>query len=136
MLLAYATWANYKIIDKRSSERIERGLDVLQEHALKVFQTVEHAMAEANEVLRGSSDEGIRSNETFYSERFKRIHDGLPQIQSIWAFDAEGRPLVASTVRPVPPNLINADRDYFRAQVQQDGGTYCRPTCNSGPLTT
>src|SRR5580765_1505627 len=95
MLLVYATWANYKIIDKRSSERIERGLDVLQEHALKVFQTVEHAMAEANEVLRGSSDEGIRSNETFNSERFKRIHEGLPQIQSIWAFDAEGRPLVA-----------------------------------------
>src|SRR4051794_20592209 len=78
MLLAYATWANYNIIDNRGSERIERGLDVLQEHALKVFQTVEHAMAEANEVLRGASDEGIRSNETFYSERFKRIHNGLP----------------------------------------------------------
>src|SRR4028118_1774165 len=45
-------------------------------------------------------------------------------MQSIWAFDREGRRLVSSTVVPVPRTLNNADRDYFQAQVPADAGTY------------
>src|SRR5215217_1757018 len=124
LLFAYATWANHRFIDQRSTERIESALDVIQEQALKVLQTIERTIAETNEVLRGLSDEAIRADERRLSRRLKQTQVALPQMQSIWAFDHEGRPLVSSTVVPVPPTLNNADRDYFRAQVDRDAGIF------------
>src|SRR4051812_30418500 len=123
-LFAYAAWANHRFIDQRATERIESALDVIQEHTLKVLQTIERTIAETNEVLRGLTDEEIRSDQTRLSARLKRTQNALPQMQSIWAFDREGRPLVSSTVLPVPPTLNNADRDYFQAQVARDAGTF------------
>src|SRR5215210_6609806 len=124
LLFVYATWANHRSIDQRSTERIESALDIIQEHALKVLQTIERTIAETNEVLRGLSDDQIRADEKRLSRRLRQTQDALPQIQSIWAFDREGRPLVSSTVVPVPPTLNNADRDYFRAQAERDAGTF------------
>jgi two-component system NtrC family sensor kinase len=122
LLFAYAAWGNHRSIQQRSTERIESALDVVQEHALKALQTIERAIAETNEVLRGSSDEEIRREEERLSGRLKQSHEALPQMQSIWAFARDGRPLVSSTIYPVPQTLNNADRDYFRAQVQGAGG--------------
>src|SRR5215218_6290388 len=124
LLFAYAAGANHRLIDQRATERIESALDVIQEQALKVLQTIERTIAETNEVLRGLSDEAIRADEKRLSRRLKQTQVALPQMQSIWAFDHEGRPLVSSTVVPVPPTLNNADRDYFRAQVERDAGTF------------
>lgn len=122
LLFAYATWGNYRAINQHSTERIESALDVIQEHALKALQTIERTIAETNEVLRGYSDDEIRRDEERFSRRLKLSHDALPQMQSIWAFDRDGRPLVSSTIFPVPQALNNADRDYFRAQVGGEGG--------------
>jgi two-component system, NtrC family, sensor kinase len=124
LLFSYATWENHRAIDEQANERIERALDVLQEHALKAFQTVERSISEINEVLRGLSDEQIRASESDLFLRFKRTQQALPQIESIWAFDRAGRPLVSSTILPVPRDLDNSDRSYFRAQRDADYGTY------------
>ena len=124
LLFSYATWQNHRAIDAQAEERIERSLDVLQEHALKALQTVERSISEINEVLRGVSDEEIRARESDYFLRFKRTQQALPQIESIWAFDRDGRPLVSSTILPVPRELNNSDRSYFAAQKNADIGTY------------
>jgi two-component system NtrC family sensor kinase len=124
LVFAYASWTNRLAIDAQANERIERALDVLQEHALKALQTVERSISEINEVLRGLPDERIRADESDFFLRFKRTQQALPQIESIWAFDRNGRPLVSSTILPVPRNLDNSDRDYFRAQKEADYGTY------------
>lgn len=124
LLFAYAAWSAHTDISQRSDERIARALDILQEHTLKAFQTVERTLAETNEVLRGYDDSAIRIEEARLSRRLRRIQDVLPQIQAIWVFDALGRPLVSSTVLPVPASLNNADRDYFQAQRSSDAGTF------------
>src|SRR3954454_8332411 len=124
LLFAYAAWANHRAIDQRATERIESALDVIQEHALKVFQTIDRTIAETNEVLRGLTDEDIRADERRLSGRLKRTQDALPQLQSIWAFDRAWRPLGSSTGVPVPPTLNNSDRDYFLAQAERDAGTF------------
>jgi two-component system NtrC family sensor kinase len=124
LLFAYATWQNHRAIDTQATERIERALDVLQEHALKAFQTVERSISEINEAIRGVPDAAIRVNESDYYLRFKRTQQALPQIESIWAFDRLGHPLVSSTILPVPRELNNSDRSYFKAQAEQDVGTY------------
>jgi two-component system, NtrC family, sensor kinase len=124
LLFAYATWANYRAIERQTSERIERALDVIQEHALRTLQTIERTIAETNEVLRGLSDAEIRADEERLSRRLRRTQEALPQLQSIWAFDAAGHPLLSSTILPVPRTLNNSDRDYFQAHLEQKIGTY------------
>jgi two-component system NtrC family sensor kinase len=123
-LFIYASWTNYKALNAVATERIERTLDVLQEHALKVFQTIDRTIGEANEVLRGHSDDAIRAEEERLHVRLRQTQQATPSIEAIWAFDRDGHPLVSSTIYPVPRGLNNADRDYFKAQVAQDGGTY------------
>jgi len=123
MVFLYATWSNRQAIDAQSNERIERALDVLQEHALKAFQTVERSVAEVNEVLRGLNDEQIRARESDLFLRLKRTQQTLPQIEAIWVIDKEGRPLVSSNMLPVP-NFTVAERNYFIEQRKADAGTY------------
>ena len=123
-LFIYASVVNYRALDQAATERVERNLDVLQEHALKVFQTIDRAIAETNEVLRGLPDEQIRADEARLQARIREIQSALPHIEAIWAFDRNGRPLLASTLLPVPQTLNNSDRDYFMAQAAQDGGAY------------
>jgi two-component system NtrC family sensor kinase len=124
LVFAHSAWSHHRAIDQRTEVRLERALDIVQEHALKALQVIERTIVETNEVLRGLADDGIRADEARLSGRLKRTQDALPQMQAIWAFDRTGRPLVASTVLPVPRDLNNADRDYFRAQAARDAGTY------------
>ena len=124
LVLLYSTSQTYSTVQTQAEERIERSLDVLQEHALKALQTVERAIAEINEVLRGLSDDAIRAKEADLHLRLKQTQKALPQMQSVWAFDRRGRPLVSSTIMPVPRDLDNSDRSYFRAHQEGPDGTY------------
>ena len=123
-LFLYVAWANYRTLDTVATERVERTLDVLQEHALRVFQTIDRTIAETDEVVRGLSDEEIRAREPALHRRLKQTQESVPQIEAIWLFDRTGGPLVSSTIHPLPHGLNNADRDYFRAHVAQEIGTY------------
>ncbi|GEO15822.1 hybrid sensor histidine kinase/response regulator [Microvirga aerophila] len=124
LFFAYTAWTNYHLIYTQSKERIDRALDVLQEHTLKAFQTIERTIAEVNEVFHGVSDEGIRAEEARFQRRLKQTQNALPQVEAIWAFDRDGHPLVSSTIFPVPRQLNNSDRDYFRVQKESAGQTY------------
>ncbi len=124
VFFAYDFWQSRRAIEAQAEERIEYSLDVLQEHALKGLQTVERSISESNEVLRNLSDEQIRAAESDFFLRLKRTQQALPQIEAIWAFDSEGRPLVSSTIMPVPQRLDNSDRSYFAAQRQPAAGTF------------
>src|SRR5215218_7468471 len=117
-------YTNYRALQKVAGERIERTLDVVQEHTLRVFETIDRTIAETNEVLRHDSDEAIREREQSFHQRLRETQLSLPQIEAIWAFDRTGRPLVSSTIYPLPATLNNADRDYFRAHAERDAGTY------------
>src|SRR4051812_30126643 len=124
VLFAFAAWLNYRHTRMVADERIERSLDILHEHALKVFQTVERAMAEVDEVLRGLSDEQIREQEQRLNARFRQIVSAMPQLQGIVVVDRNGRRLVASLVYPVSQNTDLANRSYFQAHVERDAGTF------------
>ena len=48
MLFAFAAWLNYHHEQNVADDRIERSLDIIHEHTLKVFQTIERTIAEVN----------------------------------------------------------------------------------------
>ncbi len=124
LFFAYTAWTDYRRLSQQADERIERALDVIQEHTLKAFQTIERTMAETNEVVRDLSPEQIQADEARLQQRLKRTQDSLSQIEAIWLFDKAGHPLVSSTILPVPRDLDNSERDYFQAQATQDSGTF------------
>jgi len=95
-------------------DRLERTLNGVHEHALKVFETVELTARYLDEMLGDVSDRNIRSAEATFHARLKAITDTLPQLADVWVIDREGHPVVAGTVFPMP-RLDLTDRDYFRA---------------------
>src|SRR5437868_14303143 len=98
VLFAWASWLAYRHEYAIADERIERSLDILHEHTLKVFQTVERSIAEVNEIVRGMPDEEIREEQPRLHERLKWIVDALPQLRAIFRIDREGRPLDRKSV--------------------------------------
>jgi two-component system NtrC family sensor kinase len=124
VLFAWASWLNYRHEYVIADERIERSLDILHEHTLKVFQTVEGAFAEVDEIMRGMPDEAIRSDQSRLHDRLKRIVGVLPQLRAIFLVDRDGKPLVSSQFAQVPADFNASDRNFFSVHAADDAGTY------------
>ncbi len=123
-LYGYASWVSYRDIHAAADERIERSLDVQQEQALKVFETVNRTFAEVDEIVRDMSDDQIRAAQPRLHPRLAQIADVMPQLQAIVLIGRDGRPLASSTLETVKTDVNFTDRDYFKAQADKDAGTY------------
>ena len=123
-LYAYAAWVTYRDTHAAADERIERSLDVQQEQALKVFETVDRTFAEVDEVVRGMSDDQIRAAQVTLHPRLERISGVMPQLQAIVLVGRDGRPMASSALPSVKTDVNFTDRDYFKVQVAKDAGTY------------
>jgi two-component system, NtrC family, sensor kinase len=123
-LYGYASWVSYRDTHAAADERIERSLEVQQEQALKVFETVDRTFAEVDEIVRGMSDDEIRAAQPRLHPRLQQIADVMPQLQAIVLIGRDGRPLASSALESVKTNVNFADRDYFKAQADKDAGTY------------
>jgi two-component system NtrC family sensor kinase len=123
-LYGYASWVSYRDIHAAADERIERSLDVQQEQALKVFETVDRTFAEVDEIVRDMSDDEIRAAQPRLHPRLAQIAEVMPQLQAIVLIGRDGRPLASSALESVKTDVNFADRDYFRAQADKNVGTY------------
>jgi two-component system NtrC family sensor kinase len=123
-LFGYASWMAYREVHAVADERIDRSLDVLQEQALKVFETVDRTFAEVDEVVRGMSADQIRAAQPSLHPRLKRIAEAMPQLQAVVLIGGDGHPLASSTLEAVRPDADFSGRDYFKAQADHDAGTY------------
>jgi two-component system, NtrC family, sensor kinase len=124
VLFGFAAWLNYRHEEDVADDRIERSLDILHEHTLKVFQTVEGAIAEVNEIVRGMPDDAIRADQPRLHERMKRIVEVLPQLRAIFLIDSDGRPLASSQLVQVPADLRSRERSFYNVHVGGDVGTF------------
>jgi two-component system NtrC family sensor kinase len=122
-LFVYASWLGYQNNQVIADRQIDRTRDVVTEHALKVFESVERSIAEINEVVRDMPDERIAANEENLHRRFERLADSSEQIKSVWIFDRNGHALVNSLAYPAP-TIDFSDRDYFKAHIDRDVGIY------------
>ena len=59
LLFSFASWLSYRGTQALANERIERSLDVLQEQALKVFQSINLALDTINDL--GGEQLGVRN---------------------------------------------------------------------------
>src|SRR5436309_6567579 len=124
MLFSFAGWQNYRHEQAVADDRIDRSLDILHEHTLKVFQTVERAISEADEVMRGMPDGEIRAEQLRLHDRLKSIVDSLPQLRAIFLIDRDGRPLVSSQLAILPPDFDVKQRSFFAVHEIGHAGIY------------
>jgi two-component system NtrC family sensor kinase len=131
-LFALASGVSWNSTKQTADEQVARSLDVAHEHALKVFETIDRSISEINEMIRGSSDAEIKTREEAIHFRLKELAASLPQMKSVWIFDAEGHALVNSLVFPAP-TIDFSDRNYFKAHVDKDVGTFIGEVLNPRP---
>ncbi|MCK1642423.1 response regulator [Bradyrhizobium sp. 157] len=122
-LFVFASAGSWVSIRETADREIERTLDVAHEHALKVFETIDRSLSEIAEIIRDVPDADIVAREQTLHFRLKQLVASLPQVKSAWIFDAKSRALVNSLVVPAP-DIDFSDRDYFKAHVAGDIGTY------------
>jgi len=129
LLFGFACWSDYRDVYAVNDERIDRSLDVMQEQALRVFQTVDRIFPEVDEVVRGMSDDQIGAAAASLAPRLQRIVGVMPQVQSISLIGPDGR-LIASSA--AENNTDYAGRDFFKAQVSGDAGTFVSDVYTAG----
>ena len=123
MLFAFAAWNSYRNLAALTDERLARSLDVEQEEAQRTFQLVDLALNSVKDLVADMSADDIRRDEKHLHLLLQKLDAQILLIQSIWIYDKEGRPLVSSWIEPAPRESF-ADRDFFRAHLGGDDGTY------------
>ncbi len=101
-------------------DRLRHRVDIVQEHAVKVFETLELVAAQVDQLLSGLSDEEVERRTTELHARIGAMAGRLDQIYLITVLDAQGRALTSSSAAlPLPRDADYSDREYFR--VFRDG---------------
>jgi two-component system, NtrC family, sensor kinase len=111
-LFLFASWISYRDMQALSDERITRSLDVMQEQALKTFQSVTIALNAIDGLLGATSPDQVAADEPRLHDELVKIKESLPDVQSIWIFGPDGRPEVITRESP-PPKLYYGAQDYF-----------------------
>ncbi len=124
IIFAIASWISYNQHMADASDRLQRTVDTMQEHAIKVFETFAISERYMEEMFNAASNADIRARELEYSQRIRNFIHDLPQLRDLWVIDADGHPLVSGTVYPMPPTLALADRDYFAVHKNGDVETF------------
>ena len=122
-LFMFASWVSLQDMQALADERISRSLDVMEEQALKAFQSVTVAIDGIQRLLGTRSAADIVGDEPQLHSELVTITATLPEVQSIWIFGPDGRPQVITRESP-PPNLFYGDQDYFTGPREHLDGLY------------
>lgn len=99
-----------------------RTVTALHEHIVKVLDTHEVVLGQVLSRIEGRSWDDIESDAKLRAD-LVRIEKSMDQIQTIALIDGNGR-IRVSTLPLREPDGTVTDRDYFKAQQEQDVGTY------------
>jgi len=123
-IFCYASWVNYQSAFEHADEELKASLNILSQQASGVFQSVELAFTAADAIIGDLTDEQIKTSEQTLHSQLSKIEKSTTAIDAILIIDRNGQTVISSAVFPIPAGLSVSDRDYFRAQVEKDAGTY------------
>ena len=123
-LFSYASWINYRDTIAHADEQLTASLNILSEHASKVFQSVDLAITSVDAIVGDLSDEQIEARQEALHSQLSKLEKALATVDAIFIADRNGRALASSAIFPLPPDTSVADRDYFQAQAERNAGTY------------
>jgi len=121
-VLALFAWHSHKQEIRESKDRAQRLAAVVEEHSLKVFETIDLVLHAADRRLEGASWDEIAASRPIWTD-LKKLQQSADQIGAIFVVDRNGFNPLTTRVFPAP-NLDFADRDYYFEQRQRDQGLY------------
>jgi two-component system, NtrC family, sensor kinase len=127
-VFSYAGWINYRTVFTQADEELTAWLNVLSQEASGVFQAVDLMFTATNAVLGDLTDEQIKASEQALFLQLGKLEKSVNAVDAILVIDKNGQVLVSSVVFPTPTDRPVGDRDYFKAQVERDAGTFVGAT--------
>lgn len=113
-LLGLAAWQSYREVLATGENQIERTLRILQEHAVKVFETHRLAIDQVAGRIR-FIDWGQEADRADLHGLLKQLGETLDQVATITVTDPEGRLRASGRSHPVDPGVSFTDRDWYEA---------------------
>jgi two-component system NtrC family sensor kinase len=114
LFFALSAWLSYRDIFNAAEHRTQHMANLVEEHTLKVFETIRLALQQADEKLADLDDAHIQTTRPAWDE-LKALQQSLEQVDSIFVTDRDGKNIL--TTREFPASRIDfSDRDYFVAQ--------------------
>ena len=114
LFFAIAAWQSHRVALREAGARVERTVRVLQEHAIKVFETNQLVIDRVNGRLR-YMDWSREADRADLFAILKGLQHELDQIATITVTDAEGHLRASSRGYPFDTSISFADRDWFQA---------------------
>ena len=125
MLYALFGLNSYRSTIAEGSARLGRVSQIAQEQAQRIVETNEVISRSINDSLVGLNAAQIAARSGELHRLMQALATGLPQIQSVWLWDRDGRPVASSLASQPPPGLRVDDREYFRwARSTRDTGWF------------
>lgn len=112
-LFTIAALQSYSQTQRQLDARVERTTRILQEHAIKVFETHRLVIGQINAELK-KIDWNNEQSLLDLHEMLKTLQDELDQVATITIVDADGYALASSRLSPVDRKLSFSDRDWFQ----------------------
>jgi two-component system, NtrC family, sensor kinase len=120
LLLAIASWQNFRLVQRQAEERVTIEAGELDEHDLTAFKTFPLALAWIDERIRGQDWDHIEHDQEL--QRLLSNLETLPQIDAVWVVDAAGRVRASGRSFPAPIAPDDCVEKSFLAQKQHDSG--------------
>lgn len=124
--VVFALFAGYRwhTAHETATEHVDRLVGIAHEHALKVLDNNETLLGRVLELVGSADDDAVRAGEAALHEQLSAMAADKEQIQSIWLWGADGRPMAGNRFHPVPSALDVSDREFFRWHREHKGGLY------------
>jgi len=111
LLLAAGGFLSYRVAVLRATADLTQRVSILQEQAVKVFDTHLLLAARVNDAIKGMDDDAVRSHERELHDWLVEAIRPLPQVRSVLIFAKDGHALVNSRVVPIDPTLAYRDSE-------------------------
>jgi two-component system, NtrC family, sensor kinase len=122
--IVFATYAliSYDAAFRSAEARASHFTSILQDHCQRLFETVELALANANQLLDDVDEDAIRTSPSLWG-KVVSVQKLAPQVGSLFLVQADGSLLLTTRAFPPPPENFS-DRDYFLAHKNSDAGFF------------
>jgi signal transduction histidine kinase len=123
-VFCWGAWITYNDTFAHADERLNSTMDVLAEQANTAFDSVALTFTSVDALIDATPNDQIAASEQRLYAKLHEIEQATTAVSGIRILDQDGNPIVSSETFPVAHGDTFADRDYFKAQVDKNAGTF------------
>jgi PAS domain S-box-containing protein len=111
----FGAWLAWNQVWRQTEAELARTADAAAEYAARLLDGHALLADRVDDLLHNRPDDLVRQQEAELHLALRRMVETRPSVLTLYAVDAEGRPLVSANLFPVPRDASIADRDFYEA---------------------